>query len=316
MLQIKSLYPMSNFTRVTHEFLDDKIIVKVKSFVTEFENEVKYSDIKHIQLVRTADLRWLSLGLFIMTIPGFMSWIFSLLQWNILDNLPLPIIGKLVIAAGIVLCIPAFHKNEVFFFMDQARNNVISIKIDSKNKLGIHQAVELVRQKATITSETNPETPFPDSPLFEYDHYDFSDLLNKTVTMFYENNFIFKDTSLAEDVVTKVNYDELSGKVIRVKSTNNRWSSMALYLVFIFASLFWAVEYLFPQIWQTLSLGLFIKIALGSAGFLFLLSFFKREVFLFYNTSEKIVYWTQPNRKNSKRLENIIEHVKSKAKNA
>lgn len=314
MLQIKSLYPMSNYSRVTHEFLDDKITVKVKSFVTEYENEVKYDDIKHIQLVRTADLRWLWFGLFIILIPGFVSWIFSLLCWNTMDNPLFPLIGKLIIIAGIALCVPAFRKNNVYFFMDKARNNVVSIKIDRKNKSDMNQAVELVRQKSKIISETDPETPFPASPLFEYQHYDITNILNKSVAMFYENDFIFKDKNLAEDVVSKVNYDELSGKVIRLKSTENGWTSLALGIAFIFSSLYWAIEYLFPQTWQYLPSSLILKFVLGLVGFFFLLSFFKREVILFYNTSDKIVYWTKPNRKNPKSLENIIEYIKSKSK--
>lgn len=314
MLQIKSLYPMSNYTRVTHEFLDDKIIIRVKSLTSEYENEVRYEDIKHIQLVRTADLSWLTLGLFIALLPGFVSWLFSILHWNFLPNLPFPLIGRLMIIAGIALCIPAFQKNQVYFLMDRSRTNRILVKVDNKNRSSVKQGVGLVRPKSTISSETNPNTPFPNSPLFEYHHYDLTNMLNKSVAMFYENSFMFKDSNLAEEAVTFVNYDELSGKVIRLKSTDNRWSSLALSVVFIFASVFWVTQYLFPQLWQNMPLSSVARVVLVLAGLLFLLSFFKREVILFYNTSDKVIYWTKPNRKNLKTLENIIEHIQSKSK--
>ena len=314
MVQIKSLYPMSNYTRVTHEFLDHKIIVKVRSLTTEYENEVKYEDIKHIQLVRTTDLRWLTLGLFVILLPGFTSWIFSLFHWNFLIYSPFPLIGRLTIVAGMALCIPALQKYQVYFFLDGARKSIVSVKLDRKNKASVNQAVELVRQKSTILSETNPQTPFPDSPSFEYHHYEPTNALNKTVAMFYENNFMVKDRSLTEEVVSMINYDELSGKVIRLKGTNNGWSSWAYSLLMVFAALFWAIMYLFPQLWQIVPLSLVGRVVLGSVGFLFLLSFFKREVILFYNTSDKVIYWTKPDRKNPKSLENIIDHIKSKSK--
>ena len=305
---------MSNYARVTHEFLDDKIIIRVKSLRAEYENEVGYDDIKHIQLVRTADLRWLTLGLFVILLPGLTSWIFSLLHWNFLNDPPFPLIGRLIILAGVTLCIPAFQKKQVYFFMDRSRKSIVSIKIDNKNESRLNQAVELVRQKSNIISETSPITPFPDSPLFGYQHYDLTNMLNKSVTMFYENNFMIKDSSLAEDVVTVVNYDELSGKVIGLKSTNYRWSSLAFSFVFIYASVFWAVKYLSPQILQTVPLSLVAKVVLGFAGFLYVLSFFKREVILFYSNSDKVIYWAKPDRKNPQSLENIVEHIKSKSK--
>src|SRR5574341_1020024 len=132
--------------------------------------------------------------------------------------------------------------------------------------------------------------------------------------MFYENNFMFKDSSLTKEVVTVINYDELSGKVIRLKSTDNRWSSLALSLVYIFASVYWAIKYLVPQLLQNVPLSLVAKVVLVLAGFLFLLSFFKREVILFYNLSDKVIYWTKPDRKNPRSLENIIAYIKSKCK--
>jgi hypothetical protein len=314
MLQIKSLYPMSNYARVTHEFLDDKITIKVKSLVTEYESEVKYDDIKHIQLVKTADLRWLTWGIFAIMLPGFTSWIFSLLHWNFLINSPFPLIGRLMIFAGIALSLPAFKKNEVYFFMDRSRKNIVSIKVDNKNKSSLNQAVELVRHKSTILSETNPQTLFPDAPLFTYSYHDLTNVLNKTVAMFYENNFMVKDSSFAEEVVTVVNYDELSGKIVRLKTMNNGWSSWATSLLMGCAALFWGIEYLFPQLWQILPLGLVAKVALALLGFLFLLSLFKIEIVMFYNKDDTIVYWAKPNRKQPESLENIIEHVKRKSK--
>jgi hypothetical protein len=314
MLQIKSLNPMSNYARVTHEFLDDKIIVKVKSLTTEYEKEVKYEDIKHIQLVRTTDLRWLTLGLFVILLPGFLSWIFSLIHWNFSVNPPFPLIGRLIIIAGIALCIPAFQKFQAYFFMDRARNNVVSIKMDIRNKATLEQAVELVRQKSTILSETNPQTPFPDSPLFSYSHNDLTDILNKTVAMFYENYFMVKDSSFAEKSVTVINYDEVSGKVVRLKTMNNGWLSWAASLFMVFAAAFWGVEYLFPQLWQVVSVGLVAKVAFGLIGFLFLLSLFKIEVIMFYNKDDTVVYWAKPDRNKPELLENIIKYIKSKSK--
>jgi len=47
MLRIVSFNPMSNFSRATYDFLDEKIIVRVKSLTAEYDDEVKYEDLRN-----------------------------------------------------------------------------------------------------------------------------------------------------------------------------------------------------------------------------------------------------------------------------
>jgi uncharacterized protein YacL len=155
---------MSNFTRATHDFHDDKITIKVKSFVTEYENEVKYEEIRHIQLIKTADLRWLWFGLLVTMLPSIVRFIAFVFSLAFLNNSPFPFIGKIIIFVGVIICIPAFYKNEVYFLADQANRDIVSIKLDNKNRTSANQAVELVRQKSPIISDTSPNMALPSLP--------------------------------------------------------------------------------------------------------------------------------------------------------
>lgn len=311
MLRINSFNPMSNFTRATYDFLDEKIVVRMKSLVTEYDDEVRYEDIKHIEITNAADRRWIWLGLAVIVTPFFLTWFFS--AWSLLNNPIFLIITKALAVIGLVLCLPAFHKNMYYFFRDQARHNLIVIKDDINNYKAVDQALYLVRQKSTILSDTNPENPLPNShPAYEHIDFNFKDYLNNSVTRFYEDKLVNTEKSLVEEAVTEVNYCELSGKILRVKTWDGGWSSLGCGLALIFFSAIWFLKLFFPGILQD-SLPNSIWLILGALPLLLvLLSLVKREAVLFYGLDDKTIWRTRPNSRDRQMLDDIVEYVKGK----
>ena len=55
MIKISSLYPFSNFLRVTQEFHDDKANVKMKSLTLEREFDFSYGEINEISYENQAN---------------------------------------------------------------------------------------------------------------------------------------------------------------------------------------------------------------------------------------------------------------------
>lgn len=312
MIRVNSFIPMSNFTRATYDFLDDKIVIKDKSLFTEYNTETKYEEIKHIQIEIATDLRWIWLGLAVTLIPAFLSGFFLVLGLTYQNNPTFPIIAKVIVVFGFILCTPIFQRNRYYVFLDRARKNLMTIKEDINNYEAINQAVDLVRQKSTIISDTNPEKPLPNvSPVFEHIDFDFKDYLNKSVTRFYEDKLIFTKKSLVEEIVREVNYSELSGKFIYYKSGGD-WISIWLNLVLFFGSMAYTLSLFFPQFWcawlpRQIFLIFFISSLLISMMF-----FFKGETLLFLGPNDNLIYGMRSNSKNRKKLEAIVEYVKSK----
>jgi hypothetical protein len=311
MIKISSFHPTSNFLHITYEFLDDKLVIKQKSLTAEFEAEIKYEKIKVIQNRRIADLNWLKTGFILFIILGFFPLIFGSFYHN---NLIIQLAIKAIAIAGVILCIPTFHKDDYYSFLDIDRNNLTTVRVNNNSRKLLNEAINLIKQKTKIISETKLTDSLPDTPsIFEITQHDIPDFLNKSVTRFYEDRLIDSEQSLIENLVTEVKYSELSGKTQLFKGGNEKWSALGWLWLFFIGAFFLLIVTFSPQptklvvqysylYWS----GTILSIPM------FILRYRKKEALLFYNTNDQVVWWTRPTAANRKKLEQIVEFIQTK----
>jgi hypothetical protein len=308
MIRISNFQISSNFSRLVYEFYDEKMIIKGKSLTLEAEREINYKKIKVIQKRTVLDLRWWWVPLVVSLV---VVCIYIIFDYPFQNNPTIYFTEKAVFIFGIALSTPAFRKIEYCSFLDEDRNAIVSIRVNKSNRKALEEAINLIKQKAEIISETyltNPSAGIP--PKFEIIYYDFPDYLNKSIARFYDDRIIDVEKSLVGDLVTEVKYSELSGKTQVIKVRNDSWGNV-WGSWFKFAVITSATLDLFLPSRLTLGLGLLIG---GSILVIptFFLGYLKNEVLVFYNHNNEIIYWIRRNWGNQKLLDQIIELIQSK----
>jgi hypothetical protein len=311
MIQIHTLEPLRNWTRRTYQFLDEKVVIKTKSLTVDYKNEIKYQEIKAIHRRKISQQNGIWIGFLLIGTLSVLNWILNITCCNSATFLLIRQIGTIV---GLLSFLSVFYVVEHVGFLDRDRNYLGYIPINKKNRGQVQEAIQLVRQKTEIISETNLVNPQTGKPVhFELTHWDIPDMLNKSVTNFYGECLVDTEKSLTEQLVTEVKYSELSGKTQVIKKGNESWDvAFSYWLVFwVLISNFFFV--FFPKIFKSSpeiqylfwgSLLMFLPI--------YLMKFVKHEAIVFYNTNDKIIYWTWISAKNREKIKQIVAFIQQK----
>jgi Txe/YoeB family toxin of Txe-Axe toxin-antitoxin module len=301
---------MDDLARRVYEFSDDRFVFKVKTLKIEAETEIEYEKIKIIEKRRVAELGWLRIAFLFIMLPQILTLIWGSLEANLIFQF----IQKAMIVLGLGLSLPAFHKNEYCCFLDKDRNYLATILVNNRNRKAFDEAINLIKQKTELISETNLTNPFNNiSPVFEIIQYDFPDYFSKSIARFYDDRLIDVEKSLVEEVTTEVKYSELSGKTRIIRAGNAKWDYVwSSWLVFI-CSLGVIVAVFFPQYlkpklpYAYLLLGGLILLVP-----MFFLHYIKNEILVFFNHNDCEVYWARLNSSNREKFNQIIDFLRNK----
>jgi hypothetical protein len=224
------------------------------------------------------------------------------------------ILDKVIVGFALLMIFPAFRQYEYYVFLDENKNFLATVRVNSKNKKSFLDATKLIKQKAEITKESYFDDSFPNaSPLFQFTEFDFADFLSKSSVFVYEDRIIDVEKSLVEEITTIIKYDELSGETRIAKMGNDNWDNIWSYwLFFVCISGISAATFFSEQIrGSQLAFNLFF----GSLALLiplFLLRYIKSEVLVFYDKQDNGIVFARVNSKNREVLNQIVEFVKGK----
>lgn len=310
MIKINSFSPVDNFTRRTREFHDDRIVVKTKSLTADYENEIRYEKIKEIRSKRSADLGWLWASFIVIAILGLAK---MGLGYFCTTNPIIQVIEKAVVIFAFVLLLPAFRKHEYYSFLAD-KYYLATIRVDDKSKQSMLEAINLIKQKTAITSETYFTDSFPSAaPVFQFTEFDFPDFLNKAQVRFYEDRLIGVEKSLAEKATTTIKYDDFSGKTKIIKVANDKWDYVWSYWLMFVCLMGISIAVFFPK--QVSGNVLYLRLFFGGLILLiplFLLRYIKSELLVFYDSQDDGIFWATINPKNREKLNQIAEFVQGK----
>ena len=142
----------------------------------------------------------------------------------------------------LILCIPAFIKNEYCSFLGAGRNHLLTLRVNNEiNHELLYKAIEHIKQKTEIVSETNPISPFENTPsVFELTQYHILGFLNKSNLRVYEDKMIYCEKSLVCEIVNELEYSELSEKIQTIMIGDNNWGNLFIiwFLFMCFATIF------------------------------------------------------------------------------
>jgi hypothetical protein len=308
-IKIDSFTPADNFTRRSWEFQDDHMLVKAKSLTFNYENELRYEKIKSIRSKEMADLHWIWASFITVVLFGMIT---VGLGW-IGVNIP-SIINKIILVFALLMLFPAFRRYEYYSFLDTDENFLATVRVNSKNKQSLLRAIELIKEKTEITSETYFTDIFPGTPsIFQYDELDFPDFLNKIQVRFYEDRLVGVEKSLAEKTTTVIRYGEFSGKTKIIKLANDKWDNVWSYWLFFVCISGISVATFFGKQMQGNYLLLYLFYSgLGLLIPLFFLRYIKNEILIFYDKKDNSIFWLKINSANREKLNQIVEFIKSK----
>lgn len=311
MIQIHTFEPLRNWTRKTYRFLDEKVVIKTKSLTADYENEIKYEEIKAIHRRKLSQISGIWIGFLLIGALSLLSWILDITCYNNSTFLLIQQIGTVI---GLLSILSIFHVLEYAGFLDRDRNYLGYIPVNKKNHSQVQEAIQLVRQKTETIIETNLVNPHSGEPaLFELNHWDIPDTLNKSVTNFYEDCLVSSEKSLTEQLVTEIKYSELSGKTQVIKKGNESWDiAFGYWLVFwVLIGNFFLV--FFPKIFKSLpGIQYLFWGCLLMLVPLYLMKFVKHEAIGFYNTNDKVIYWTWINAQNREKINQITAFIQQK----
>lgn len=308
-IKINSFTPIINFTRRSWDFYDDHMVVKTKSLTLDYDYKVKYEKIRAIQSKRIADLNWLwasfiTIGAFEIISVG--------LGW--LDINFSAIIDKLVVSCALLMIFPAFRQYEYYSFLDSDKNLLATVRVNSKNKKSILDAIELIKESAKITSESYFEDSLPKTPpVFQFTEFDFADFLSKSKVFVYEDKIIDVEKSLVEEVTTTIKYDELNGETKIAKISKDSWDTIWSYwMIFVCISGISAATFFTEQLKDSqLAFNLFFG-GLALLIPMYFLRYIKSEILVLYDKQDNGIILATINSKNREMLNQIVEFVKGK----
>lgn len=308
MIKLTSFYPFSNFLKITNEFHNDKVVVKMKSLTHEYEFELSDQEITKISCENNTsrDQRNFSSGLII-----YIGFIFVLF-FNILSARPILYhIMQVLYTCTAVLFITSFVKQKYYYFSDKTDNIPTSTKVTRKNYNLAEEVIELIKNNSKDIQATSYDKPFPESkPAFELVEHNIPNYFNKSTVRFYENELICHDKSMAGESVDIIKYNELSGEVCQSKQSNGSWGIafwMSL-VVFFFIAIFDKAFYGLPnRLLQSIN-AIFVTIFVVT----FLLQYVKQEIIGLYDKNDKVVFRMWLNKSNQQKIEEIKKFIQSR----
>lgn len=311
MIKINSFAPTNNLRRSSWEFHDDRIVVKIKSLNFDYDNEVKYEKIKSIQSQSMREFNWIWTSFITVGLLGLVS---MGLNHFCITSPAIDVVEKIVVAFALAMLLPAFGKYEYYSFLDADKNFLVTVRVNKKSQSTLFEAVKLVKQKTEIVSETYFDDSLPnDAPAFQFSEFDFADFLNKSKVSVYDDKIIDIEKSLAEEVMTVIRFDELSGKTKVIKMGNEKWDYVWSYWLFFLCITGISIATFFAE--QMKGNYLYLKLFYGGLALLiplFFLRYIKSEILFFYNKQDNSVFWTRVNSANREKLNQIVEFVKGK----
>lgn len=311
MITIKSFLPFRNMLRATHEFHDEKAIVKIKSITLEREYGFDYKDVMEISDAFHMDSDKASFGFWLLVFSAFILAAFS----SRLHSIPLLLhIMQITFACGLFFYITSFKKSWRIFISDGKSNTLSYIVQNRKNQEFIPQIIEMIKDKSKGLIEISATNPFPEEqPEFEYTENNYSNIARIT-HKYYESEMIGFHKSPFEESIYRVSYNHLSGKIRRGKETVTVWGwpfTFAVLMISIVGAIYFGFDIKINA--SILKYSLYLVYVLVAIELVLLpISLIKREVVGFYDKNEKVAIWFLINKKNKENVEKIIEFVQLK----
>ena len=311
MIRINSFTPVDNFTRRSWEFYDDQIVVKTKSLTFDYENEIKYEKIKYIRSKRMADLSWLWASFVIVVLLGLGMWVLNIVDLSVPS---FSVIRKIAVVFALVMILPAFRTFEYYSFLDADKSFLVTVRVSSKSRPLLLDAIKLVKQKTKIIGESYFTDSFPSTqPLYQYEELDFPDFLNKAQVRFYKDRLVAVENSLAEKITTVIKYDEFSGKTKIVKIANERWDTVwSIWLFFMCITGLLVITFFEKQMEGN---DLLLYLFYGGFGLLiplFFLRYIKSETLIFYDKQDNVIFGMKVSLVGREKLKQIVGFVEGK----
>jgi len=310
MLRFTSFFPMASFLKIELEFGDETINHKFKSLEEEGQIEIPYSKIAHIQFSNRADTRWLTIGfIFAITDAILVAALFNFFP-QICGNLNVYWVGRMIFLLGITLCLAGFIKRDFCSFLDKDHEYLAGIAITNKNLDDVYEAIEFVKAKTTIISETYPDLLDQNkNPKFELITYRLPNYFYKNTTLFYDDKILDVEKSLVIELTSEYKYNDLMPKITISKHGDTSWNTVALYIVAIGVLSSASLDLFFPST----QIGLMsIWISIGFSIIPILLSYIKNEIVFFYDKNDHVAFNINIPRGKKQSVEEIIQFVKAK----
>jgi hypothetical protein len=310
-IKISSFSVVQNLSKWIWEFDNDKMTVKIKSLITEFEREVPYEKIQFIRNNSTADIEWLWVSFLVIVLLGLVRMGFNYFS---VVNSTIDIAEKVIVVLALSIDVLVFRKQEYYWFFDADKNLLATIMIDKKNKQLLLDGIGLIRQKNKMLGETYFDDPLPSAkPVFQIEEFDFADSLNKCKNGFYEDKIVIVEKSLIEETTTIIKYDELNGQTKFAKIGNDKWDSILFYwLYFMCITGMFTLVFFAEQLKGNYFYGKLFYVGFALLVPLFLLKYIKSEILFFHDKKDNGIFWVMAHAKNREKLNQIIEFVHEK----
>ncbi len=309
MIEFNSFDLLNYFLFKKYQFFEDKVIIKVKSLLTELDDEIIYENIKIISLIKYRNIRWFNAGIFILAILAlvhtFAGFIYRALPYA-------EMVEKVIIVLGYMLIIPSFFQREIMFFLDENRDVLFSFVINKNNRPSVSKIIDLIKQKTKNIESLNYDGSAPtETPAYEIVQRDFPDIFKVSITKFYDDKIVFSIKNLLQEFTGEIKYSELSKKIENIRSVDQTWGVLWSNGMFIILALEISKRLFFPNF-----LGgywLYFFIGFGSLLILmFLLGYVKYDHLLFLNKNNHILLTIKQDASNWEKLDEIIEFVEGK----
>jgi hypothetical protein len=308
MIKLTSFYPFSSLLRITHEFHDDKVVVKTKSLTFEHEFEFDYNKVNEISDSYHAPRGQIGFSYFLLF---FISLALSFFNSAIYAN-PVLLRGvQIIFICGVLLFITSFIKGWYIILSDKDGDVLTTIKQTRRNCDLILKVTEIIKGKSENMQEISTADPFPEiKPAFEYAYLDISDL-ERTTDKFYEKEIIGFEKNWFSEKAYTIKYSALSGKIFKGKIGNSFWclvSSILALVIFVMGGFLLGFRIHYHSSFIQYTFYIFGIIFLVS----WLIQFVKRETIGFYNKNENVEYWAFVKQADKDKFEKIIEYVQSR----
>lgn len=308
MIKLTSFYPFSNFMRITQEFHEDKAVVKWSSLKAEREYTFNYNKITRISYSKEASESQMFFGLSLALLSIIVVVLFS----SQIHANPLALRSvRVLFLLTVSIFVTGLIHHKYYYFYDKDGNHITFIKATRNNHGSIEKAINLTKSASPKIKETTPLKPFLDiNPIFEMTYYDTPYYLNIITVKFSEDMLIAHHKSVIGESAQIVEYNSLSGEVMRGKESNSSWAT-AYYFILVLSTFTAGLYSLFDILPRQFFL--YTEYILGILLVIFiLLRYIKKEVIGLYDKNENIVYWTWVNKSNKEKIEEIIRYVQSR----
>ncbi len=302
---------MDGFSRKTWEFYDEHLTFKARSLTIDYEDELGYDKISIIRNRTVKRLGWIPISCLAFGIVGMVD--LALIYFHLI-NPTIVMIEKVIGVLLLLLLIPAFRKHEYYTFQDADKKFLATIEVGRNNKSEMLAAIDLIKQKTTLISEAYLTDPLPSTaPVFRMIEVDYPDFLNIGDVGFYEDKLIAREKSLAEEVITAINYHEFSGKTNTARIGNDKWDCLSSDWLYFVCIVCISIGIFFPELikgnlryaWLFLG-GLLLTLPI------YLLKYIKNEIMIFFDKNDDGIFWLDVNSANREEVNQIVSFVQEK----